>query len=206
VEDDRREHLPSTSWRATIREHYPIAAEPSATSGRKAGLKLWARAVAYMCLFGTTWFLAIPAVLLRADRNTEPVLRPAGWVAFGVALLVAGCGLCMVAGFYLVTIGQGTPFPLDPTRALVTVGPYAYIRNPQAVGTLLIVVGEIAVFRSRLLALMLPLSIAYLEGVAARYEHRELRVRYGRRYLEYRKRVPRWLPRQWRHHRDGSQS
>jgi protein-S-isoprenylcysteine O-methyltransferase Ste14 len=171
-----------------------IAAEPSTTNGCKAGVRLWARALAYMCLFGTVWFAAIPALLLRADGYTEPVLRTAASVAFGAALIVAGCGLCLVAGFYLVTIGQGTPFPLDPTRALVTVGPYAHIRNPQAVGTLLIVLGEIAVLRSRLLVLMLPLSIAYLEGLAARYEHRELQLRHGRRYVAYRNRVPKWLP------------
>jgi CrcB protein len=44
-----------------------------------------------------------------------------------------------IAGYYLVTAGGGTPFPLDPTRELVVGGPYACVRNPQAVATLLIV-------------------------------------------------------------------
>jgi protein-S-isoprenylcysteine O-methyltransferase Ste14 len=57
------------------------------------------------------------------------------------------------------------------------------------------VLGEVALVRSTLLLLLIPLSIAYLEGLAAPFENRELRLRYGARYLEYRARVPKWVPR-----------
>jgi protein-S-isoprenylcysteine O-methyltransferase Ste14 len=162
---------------------------------RKGALGLWMRAIAYMCLFGGTWFVVLPTAILRIEGHVYPVLRSTRWLALGGSLSILGCALSLIAGYYLVTIGRGTPFPLDPTRELVTVGPYSYIRNPQAVGTTLIVLGEVVSVRSSLLIAMVPLSVAYLEGLAARYEDRELRARYGTRYLEYRAAVPRWVPR-----------
>ncbi len=155
---------------------------------------MWTRALAYMLLFGVGWFVALPAVLLRVEGH-GCALRALPWIVSGAIFLIAGCAVSFWAGFYLITIGGGTPFPLDPTRALVTSGPYRYVRNPQAVGTMLIVVGEIAIVRSTLLLWMMPLTIAYLECLAAPYENRELRFRYGTRYLQYRSRVPKWVPR-----------
>ena len=156
---------------------------------------VWARAAAYMCLFGGSWFVALPIALLRAEGDAHVGLRSPQWIGAGSALIVAGCVLSVVAGYYLITVGRGTPFPLDPTRELVVVCPYASIRNPQAVATVLIVTGEAAIVRSHAVVWMIVLTIVYLEGCAAPYEHRELSRRYGKRYLEYRARVPKWLPR-----------
>jgi protein-S-isoprenylcysteine O-methyltransferase Ste14 len=170
-------------------------------ASNKGGLGLWTRAVVYMCLFGASWFIVLPTAILRIAGHAYPALRSTAWVVLGGVLFLLGCVLSVWAGFLLITIGRGTPFPLDPTRKLVTVGPYSYIRNPQAVGTILMVLGEIASVHSWSLMLMVPLSIAYLEGLAARYEDRELYVRYGSRYLQYRARVPRWVP--WRSRRQS---
>jgi protein-S-isoprenylcysteine O-methyltransferase Ste14 len=169
------------------------AVDTTDVAARSRGV--WARAVAYMLLFGISWFVVLPAAILRMEGHADPFFRSGASVALGGALVLAGCAMSWWAGFYLITIGRGTPFPLDPTRTLVTNGPYRHIRNPQAVGTMLIVLGEIAGVRSRDLLLMIPLSIAYLEGLAAPYEDRELRTRFGARYLHYRARVPKWLPR-----------
>jgi protein-S-isoprenylcysteine O-methyltransferase Ste14 len=164
------------------------------TSASSQPVGLWTRALVYMLLFGIGWFVVLPAGLLRIEGDGY-ALRTAPWIVAGVILSVAGCAVSIWAGFYLITRGGGTPFPLDPTRQLVASGPYRYVRNPQAVGTMLIVLGEVAVVRSTLLLLLIPLSIAYLEGLAAPFENRELRLRYGARYLEYRARVPKWVPR-----------
>lgn len=156
---------------------------------------LWTRAIAYMLLFGISWFFVLPAAILWTEGRGVPVARPVAWVALGGICFVTGCAISFWAGFYLIAVGRGTPFPLDPTRELVTSGPYRFVRNPQAVGTILIVLGEIGIVNSTWLLFWLPLSVAYLEGLAAPYEDRELRLRYGGPYLEYRARVPKWLPR-----------
>jgi protein-S-isoprenylcysteine O-methyltransferase Ste14 len=164
-------------------------AETAPSNGR-----LWARAIGYMCLFGGSCFVALPLILLWLAGAWPPAVRSAGWLTGGGALFLLGGALSWLAAYHLVTRGDGTPFPLDPTRALVTSGPYAHVRNPQAIATVLMALGEIASLRAPALWWMLPLIVAYLELLAAPYEHRELLRRHGAAYLAYRKRVPRWIP------------
>ncbi|HEX3704224.1 MAG TPA: isoprenylcysteine carboxylmethyltransferase family protein [Vicinamibacterales bacterium] len=155
--------------------------------------RLWARAIGYMCLFGGACFVGLPLILLWLAGAWPPAFRSREWLAGGGVLFLLGAALSWLAAYHLVTMGQGTPFPLDPTRALVTSGPYAHVRNPQAIATVLMAIGEIASLRSLALWWMLPLILAYLEFLAAPYEHRELLRRHGGEYLAYRNRVPRWI-------------
>jgi protein-S-isoprenylcysteine O-methyltransferase Ste14 len=158
-----------------------------------AAVQLWLRAVAYMLVVGGIHFVALPVVLTVG----EPRWRfRGGWPgAVGPGLVASGAALALAAAHALVTRGKGTPFPLDPTRHLVEDGPYRYLRNPQAVAATLIVAGEVLALRSRRLWLLLPLTVLYLEGLAAPMERREMVARFGRPYLVYRQRIPAWFPR-----------
>jgi protein-S-isoprenylcysteine O-methyltransferase Ste14 len=164
-----------------------------------AAVLLWPRAVGYMLVVGGIHYVALPIVL----TGGEPRLRfRGGWpVALGTGLVGSGVALAFAAAHALVTRGKGTPFPLDPTCRLVVDGPYKYLRNPQAVAATLIVAGEVLVLRSRRLWLLLPLTVLYLEGLAAPMERSEMVARFGRPYLVYRQRVPAWFP--WRSNQAG---
>jgi protein-S-isoprenylcysteine O-methyltransferase Ste14 len=155
--------------------------------------QLWLRAVAYMLVVGGMHYVALPLLLTAG----EPRLRVrSGWlVAPGAALVAGGVALAFAGAHALVIGGHGTPFPLDPTRYLVTGGPYRYVRNPQAVAASLIVTGEVLLVKSRRLWLLLPLTLLYLEALAAPLERAELVARFGHPYLAYRQRVPAWFPR-----------
>jgi protein-S-isoprenylcysteine O-methyltransferase Ste14 len=158
-----------------------------------ASVPLWPRAVLYMFVVGSIHYVAVPLLITAG----EPRLRfRRGWpAALGAGLAASGVALAFAAAHALVTRGQGTPFPLDPTRRLVVDGPYRHLRNPQAVAATLIVAGEVLAIRSRRLWLLLPLTVLYLEGFAAQLERREMVTRFGSAYLAYRQRVPAWLPR-----------
>jgi protein-S-isoprenylcysteine O-methyltransferase Ste14 len=147
-----------------------------------------------MLLFGTTWFVLLPMLLLRFSDQFPPTPRSLPWISLGCALFVLGAALSWFAAYHLVVFGRGTPFPLDPTRELVTSGPYSYVRNPQAIATGIIVLGEIAAMRSTALVWLLPATIAFLELLAAPYENRSLIRRFGDAYVDYRSRVPKWIP------------
>lgn len=58
---------------------------------------------------------------------------PGQWAVAG-GLFAAGGGLGLASALTMVRSGQGTPLPLDGARALVTTGPYGWVRNPMAVG------------------------------------------------------------------------
>lgn len=164
-------------------------------------MSIWVRAALYMLLVGGTHFVVLPALVLSAERRHRDA-GPVGWrrpFPFpGVGLFALGAALATIAARYLIVQGRGTPFPLDPTRELVTTGPYRYVRNPQGIAATLMITGEVVAIRSRWLWLLIPLTLGYLEGLAAPIEDRQLRRQFGARYGAYKRAVPKWLPRRRR--------
>jgi protein-S-isoprenylcysteine O-methyltransferase Ste14 len=180
----------------------------SDTNGRRSQCQLawlWLRAATYMLVVGGIHYVAVPMLLTAG--GVPMGFRRGRRAVFGVGLIASGAMLALAAANALVTRGNGTPFPLDPTRDLVTDGPYGYVRNPQALAATLIVSGEVLLVKSRRLWLLLPLTLLYLEGLAAPVERKEMFARFGRPYLAYRRRVPAWFPRMFdgdgRDHRIG---
>jgi protein-S-isoprenylcysteine O-methyltransferase Ste14 len=150
-----------------------------------------------MLIVGSIHFIVLPWLLLAIEdgRGLAVVFRSGLASGMGALLVVSGVGLALLSAVHLVLYGRGTPLPLDPTRALVRSGPYRYIRNPQAVAATVIVVGECLLVQSRLMWLLLPGTLVYLELLAAPIEDWQLRHQFGGEYLAYRQEVPRWLPR-----------
>jgi len=108
-----------------------------------------------------------------------------------------------IAGFLLwawcvslfARVGRGTLAPWDPTRKLVAIGPYRYVRNPMITGAVTMLLGEALYFGSALLlawaaAFWLINHIYFLAS-----EEPGLRRRFGDDYGRYATNVPRWIPR-----------
>jgi protein-S-isoprenylcysteine O-methyltransferase Ste14 len=118
----------------------------------------------------------------------------------GVCALAAGLGLVGVTVWHFATIGRGTLAPWDPPRHLVVAGVYRHVRNPMISGVLLILLGETLWFRSAGLLVwtvgFFALNATYIPLV----EERGLERRFGDEYREYKRHVPRWVPRMsaWR--------
>jgi protein-S-isoprenylcysteine O-methyltransferase Ste14 len=136
-------------------------------------------------------------ILTRHGRTATP----AAWEA--VPVVAAGVALYLWCVWNFAAVGRGTPGPWDAPSRLVATGPYRWVRNPIYLAALLIVLGEAWLFLS-------PPLLAYAGAVAVffhlfvtGYEEPTLRRRFGGAYLEYRRRVPRWIPRR---PRDGRYS
>jgi protein-S-isoprenylcysteine O-methyltransferase Ste14 len=122
---------------------------------------------------------------------------PWNWLLPAFGLLLAGCGLALlvwtVSAF--ARIGRGTLAPWDPPQRLVVRGVYRHMRNPMISGVFAILLGEALVFSSRseffwfLFAVLTNLIYIPLS------EERGLAKRFGEAYLEYKRNVPRWIPR-----------
>ena len=132
----------------------------------------------------------VPWRILTRDGRT-PV--PAAWEA--AVVIVAGIALYAWCAWNFAAMGDGTPGPWDAPRRVVAAGPYRWVRNPIYISALLVVLGQAWLFMS------LPL-LAYAGAMALcchlfviGYEEPVLRRRFGSAYLEYRRAVPRWLPR-----------
>jgi protein-S-isoprenylcysteine O-methyltransferase Ste14 len=110
----------------------------------------------------------------------------------GAASIIAGVGLM---GSFLEAFRRArTPIdPYTPTAAIVTDGPYRRTRNPAYLGMALTYAG-IAIASNALWALaLLPVAMAVIDrGVIVR-EERYLERKFGSPYLDYKRRVRRWI-------------
>jgi protein-S-isoprenylcysteine O-methyltransferase Ste14 len=110
----------------------------------------------------------------------------------GSLLLIAGFLLRVWATFYFYREGMKV-ISLSPQRALITAGPYRFSRNPLYLG------GNVLVFLGAALLLGSPaavfVTIIHLPfmDLFIRREERQLERDFGEQWLEYRKRVRRWL-------------
>ncbi len=91
--------------------------------------------------------------------------------------------------------GLGTPAPIAPTKFLVISGLHRYVRNPMYIGVALVILGQAALFRSPHLAEYAALMLLIAHTFVVLYEEPTLRRQFGASYEEYRRTVPRWIPR-----------
>jgi protein-S-isoprenylcysteine O-methyltransferase Ste14 len=143
----------------------------------------------------------VPAVLLARIGWAQAIagVRPAPAVA---GALVAAAGLAMLVWTVtlFIRVGRGTLAPWDPTRRLVVRGPYAHVRNPMISGVLALLIGEAVAFGAWQLWTWAGLFLAINHGYFVLSEEPGLVRRFGDEYEEYRRHVPRWIPRRtpWR--------
>jgi protein-S-isoprenylcysteine O-methyltransferase Ste14 len=130
---------------------------------------------------------------------TGTVTALAGHFA-GVLAFLAGFALFAWCVSLFVRVGQGTLAPWDPTRRLVAVGPYRYMRNPMITGVVIMLIGEALFHGSRAVAIWAATFIAINQVYFILLEEPGLERRFGAAYLEYKSAVPRWIPRStpWR--------
>ena len=110
----------------------------------------------------------------------------------GAASIIAGTGLL---GSFLSAFRRArTPVdPYTPSEAIVTDGPYRLTRNPAYLGMALTYAGIAIVARAPWALVPLPVAIAVIDrGVIVR-EERYLERKFGQPYLDYKRRVRRWV-------------
>jgi protein-S-isoprenylcysteine O-methyltransferase Ste14 len=120
------------------------------------------------------------------DFNSFPYLALPLW-AMGILIII----WCSVD---IIRKGRGTPAHLDPPRLLIVNGPYRFVRNPIYLGALLVVLGFVIWFGTRLLVIYFLLYALGFQMLIF-IEEPMLRNTFGREYEEYCKNVPRWIPR-----------
>jgi protein-S-isoprenylcysteine O-methyltransferase Ste14 len=113
-------------------------------------------------------------------------------VLVGAASIIAGVGL--MGSFVEAFRRARTPLdPYTPSEAIVTDGPYRLTRNPGYLGMALTYAGIAIVSNALWVLAPLPVAIAVIDrGVIAR-EERYLERKFGTPYVDYKRRVRRWI-------------
>lgn len=159
------------------------------------GMRLWLKVFGYFVLTDAVWIAVLVPVLAWGENGSGwPGVRDGLFVVPGVVLVGAGAALAIASIRALVVTGRGSPLPLSPPAQLVTSGPYAVVRNPQALGLLVMAVGAGLIVDSARVWLVPLLVVAYLIVGLLPSERRHLEEAHGDDYREYRSSVPGWLP------------
>jgi len=120
------------------------------------------------------------------------VISALGWL--GIAPVAIGAAVYLWCAWDFAAFGRGTPLPLDAPKRLVARGLYRFVRNPMYVGVLLAIFGQALWFGSvATLWYGIGASLFFHLFVVV-YEEPTLRRQFGESYAEYRKAVPRWIP------------
>ena len=153
------------------------------------------RSIISILLLPGTMTVVVPFLILSAAH-------PRGWEQCWIIPLLAGAAV-ICAGLVLVgwtvglfaTVGRGTLAPWDPPRHLVVDGPYRHGRNPMISGILFILAGETVMFMSAGLLIWATAFFTVSALFIPFFEEPALERRFGDQYTEYKRNVPRWIPR-----------
>ncbi len=143
--------------------------------------------------------IVIPSLLYYFTDGSQVsfLVNQPNWIIFPIAILALLTGLTLM--FQTISLfykkGKGTLAPWTPTQKLVVEGPYRYARNPMISGVLCILIAESLLLKSVYIFCwaLFFFTINYIYFVVK--EEPDLVKRFGADYEEYKKNVPRWIPR-----------
>ncbi len=128
----------------------------------------------------TLWFLLSP---LTGVEIFSSVIFP--------NIMLPVSNILILAGIFFVVFGWQRIFRAK--GKLVTTGIYSYTRNPQYFGLLLITGGIDFLWPTFTTIIMWPILV-FLYIRLAKEEEEALEVKFGQGYVEYRERIPRFMP------------
>lgn len=153
---------------------------------------------------GILFVVLIPFLLGIIGRSAAGTLLPREGFAIrysvGIPAIAVGLGILIWAVKAFWSLGAGTPVPVAAPQRLVTKGPYRYCRNPIQLGAMILYFGMGTVADSTIIGVIMFGFALILGTVYHRHiEEKELQLRFGAEYEEYRRATPFLLPRFGRH-------
>ncbi len=149
------------------------------------GAVFWYGAVALMVVI-SPWLDRI----LALELSIPSIVR----LPVGIVLLVISVPMVVWTIIRFIRT-KGTPIPFNPPPSMVADGLYGIVRNPMHLGWTIVLIGLAVLLQTfTSLVIFIPLfllvHIIYIKFV----EEKELEKKFGQAYLDYKKRVPMWLP------------
>ncbi len=119
----------------------------------------------------------------QGEINNPWIVHPAGTIFF-----MLGLGLRIWAQMHL-------HYRLKTHKMLTLTGPYLYVRNPIYIGNTLVLVGITVLSGLLWFVPVMVIACGFTYHMTVLYEEGHLSKKYGQGYVEFFKRIPRWLPR-----------
>jgi protein-S-isoprenylcysteine O-methyltransferase Ste14 len=153
---------------------------------------LWTTTIVHFVLGFLFGVPIIRAVLTHQNWPGWVLAVPSG---IGLALVIITAAALLLTVVNLALKGSGAPFFIALSRKVAADWLYAWTRNPMVLAALTFFLSLGIWFQSVLfvfwiLILFAPALLVFVKA----YEERELEIRFGRPYLEYKSRIPMLFP------------
>ena len=132
----------------------------------------------------------IAMACLRVLVEGAPLLGTLSWL--GAAPILGGIAVAILAARQFERAGTNI-VPLTPSTTLVTDGMFAWSRNPMYSSMTAILIGTAMLLDRAWPWIVVPVFVAILRLHFIRHEERLMEATFGQAYLDYKRRVRRWL-------------
>jgi len=147
----------------------------------------------FLLLIIPFWLIWIPHQILLSSEDIY-LFDIGAYRYLGLAPIIIGVAIYILCSGSFVFVGKGTPIHLVPPKKLVVKGLYRFVRNPLYIAGVLVLSGEGLLFQS--LGIFIYCLVMFgVFSVLVLMEETLLAEKFGARYKQYCKTVPRWIPR-----------
>jgi protein-S-isoprenylcysteine O-methyltransferase Ste14 len=102
--------------------------------------------------------------------------------------------ILIFGGLILLSTAWDRLYRAQRAKELATTGPYAYVRHPQYIGFIVVMLGFLVQWPTLITLIMFPILVTMYRRLARR-EEREALAAFGEAYTRYAARTPAFLPR-----------
>lgn len=134
-------------------------------------------------------------VLIPFFIEQDSSLKNLSTILTGIFFMFLGLYMMTMTISTFIRIGKGTLAPWSPTRKLIIGGMYGYVRNPMIMGVVTVLIGESITIMSLNIIAWAGIFFITNNIYFVLYEEPDLEKKFGDEYREYKKNVPRWIPR-----------
>jgi protein-S-isoprenylcysteine O-methyltransferase Ste14 len=144
--------------------------------------------------------ISIPAILVFFLPRLDKLIGIGSFyygsisIVVGMLAIILGCFIAFSTILAQVKLASGTPFPMMPTKKLLVIGPFKYCRNPMTLGTILAYSGIALMVGSYSALLFVVIFFLILLTYLMLIEEKELELRFGQEYLDYKNNTPFIIP------------
>jgi protein-S-isoprenylcysteine O-methyltransferase Ste14 len=114
------------------------------------------------------------------------------WNLLGLIPLTLGIVLNLVADRSFKN-HETTVKPIEESTALITTGAFRLSRHPMYLGFVLILFGIGLLMGSLMPHVVVPVFAIFMDSIFIRFEEKKLEQTFGEAWLEYKKKVRRWV-------------
>ena len=136
----------------------------------------------------------LPIVASLALEWLVPTSFVPGALRWILGALIFVAGIALTGGGFVTQKRAGTdPIPSNPSTRIVAHGLYRLTRNPMYLGFALATLGLAILVDSAWMLLVVPIGLILTDRIIIAREERYLARKFGEEYLNYKRRVRRWI-------------